>query len=134
MFGGPLINRVLAMTICEFCGRVHQASEIDRRFCSLICRTQYDERPIFYQPAALLEEQRQQGQLLRSYLSTVLKAAGQFLQQAETLTPEQQLANQRDWLAAITAQEKPMLLLSNVFDVDVPYTPSPPPPPPPAAD
>jgi hypothetical protein len=131
MFEHPFVNRVLVMTICECCGRVHQAAEIDRRFCSLICRTQYDERPIFYQPAALLEEQRQQGQLLRSYMSTVLKAAGQFLQQAETLTPEQQLANQRDWLATITAQEKHMMLLSNVFDVDVPYTP---PPPPPAAD
>jgi hypothetical protein len=61
-------------------------------------------------------------------MSTVLKAARQFLQQAETLTPEQQLANQRDWLATITDQEKHMMLLSNVFDVDVPYTP------PPAAD
>jgi hypothetical protein len=128
MFEPPFFNRAFAMTICEFCGRVHQAAEIDRRFCSLICRTQYDERPIFYQPAALLEEQRQQGQLLRSYMSTVLKAARQFLQQAETLTPEQQLANQRDWLATITDQEKHMMLLSNVFDVDVPYTP------PPAAD
>jgi hypothetical protein len=131
MFERPLINRALAMTICEFCGRVHQATEIDRRFCSLVCRTQYDERPIFYQPAALLEEQRQQGQLLRSYMSTVLKAAGQFLHQAETLTPEQQLANQREWLATITAQEKHMLLLSNVFDVDLPCTP---PPPSPTAD
>jgi hypothetical protein len=125
MFEHPFINRVLVMTICEYCGRVHQAFEIDRRFCSLVCRTQYDERPIFYQPAALLEAQRKQGQLLRSYLSTILKAAGQFLHQAETLTPEQQLANQNAWLATITAQEKQMLSLSNIFDVDVPYTPPP---------
>lgn len=128
MFANPFFNRVLAMTICEFCGRVHQATDIDRRFCSLVCRNQYDERPIFYQPAALLEEQRQQGQLLRTYLSSVLKAAGQFLHQAETLTPEQQLANQHAWLTIIAAQEKQMLLLSDVFAVDVPYTP------PPAAD
>lgn len=128
MFEDPFFNRVLVMTICEFCGRVHQATEIDRRFCSLVCRNQYDERPLFYQPAALLEEQRQQGQLLRSYMSTILKAAGQFLHQAETLTPEQQLANQHAWLATIVAQEKHMLSLSSVFDVDVPYTP------PPAAD
>ncbi|GAB3639304.1 hypothetical protein GCM10027422_48950 [Hymenobacter arcticus] len=125
MFARPFFNRALAMTICECCGRVHQATEIDRRFCSLMCRNQYDERPIFYQPAALLEAQRQQGQLLRSYVSTILKAAGQFLHQAETLTPEQQLANQHAWLTTIAAQEKQILSLSDVFAVDVPYTPPP---------
>jgi len=46
-----------------------------------------------------------------------------FLHQAETLTPEQQLANQHAWLATIETQEKHVLSLSNVFDVNVPYTP-----------
>jgi hypothetical protein len=120
MFTHPFFNRVLAMTICEYCGRVHQATEIDRRFCSLVCRTQYDEWPLFHRPAALLEEQRQQGQMLRTYLSSVLKAAGRLLHQAETLTAEQQLENQREWLATITAQEKQMLSLSDIFEGEVP--------------
>lgn len=111
------------MTICEYCGRVHQATEIDRRFCSLVCRTLYHEHATFYQPAALLAEQREQGRLLRVYLSTVLQSAGQFLRQAETLSPEEQLTNQREWLAAIAAQEKQMLTLSNVFDLDLPTPP-----------
>lgn len=122
MFKRPFFQRVLLMTICEYCGRVHQATDIDRRFCSLVCRTLYDEHPTFYQPAALLEEQREQGRLLRSYLSTVLQAAGQFLRQAEILSPEQQLANQREWLATITAQERHLLTLSNVFEVELPDT------------
>lgn len=123
MFTHPFFNRVLAMTICEYCGRVHQATEIDRRFCSLVCRTQYDEWPLFHQSAALLEEQRQQGQMLRTYLSSILKAAGRLLHQAETLTAEQQLENQREWLATITAQEKQMLSLSDIFEGEGPTQP-----------
>jgi hypothetical protein len=125
MFKHPFFQRVPIMTICECCGRVHQATEIDRRFCSMVCRAQYDEQPIFYQPAALLKEQGEQGRLLRSYLSTFLQGAEHLLQQVETLSPEQQLINQREWLTAIIAQEKTMLKLSNVFDVELPAMPSP---------
>ena len=113
------------MTICEYCGRVHQASEIDRRFCSLVCSTQYDQHPLLYQPDELLEEQRQQGQLLRTYLSALLQAAGQLRRQAETLSAEHQLTNLHGWLTTIAAQESQMLALSSIFDA--PATPPPPP-------
>jgi len=125
MFKLPFFQRVPIMTICECCGRVHQATEIDRRFCSMVCRAQYDEQPTFYQPSVLLKEQGEQGRLLRSYLSTVLQATEQLLQQAETLSPEQQLINQREWLTTIIAQEKPLLRLSSVFDVELPDMPPP---------
>lgn len=108
------------MMICEYCGRAHQATEIDRRFCSLLCRTQYDEHPFFYSPDALLEQQRQQGLMLRTYLVTISQSARQLLLQSETLNPEQQLINQRQWLTNIAAQENQMLSLSHTFEVPVP--------------
>lgn len=124
MFKLPFFPRALAMTICEYCGRVHQATAIDRRFCSLVCRMQYEQHPFFYQPAPLEEEQHQQGQMLRTHLIGLLKIAGQLLHQAETLSPEQQLHNQREWLTSITAQENSLLVLSSIF-AEVPATPPP---------
>jgi hypothetical protein len=129
MFAHPLFNRAVTMTICEYCGRAHRATEIDDRFCSVVCRTQYHESPHAYQPDELLEEQRHQGYLLRMYLITLLKSAGQLLRQAEHLSSEQQLSNQREWMTNIAAQESQMLKLSSIFEA-----PAPPPTPPAPAD
>lgn len=128
MFTGSPVNRASAMTICEYCGRAHRATEIDDRFCSALCRTQYHESPDFYQPDELLAEQRYQGYLLRMYLITVLRSARQLLRQAEHLSSEQQLTNQREWMTNITAQESQMLKLSSLFEAPVPPPPLPPAP------
>jgi len=53
----------------------------------------------------------------------MLQVAGQLVRQAESLSPEQQLANQREWLTTIAAQEGQLLNLTSIFDKPTPAMP-----------
>lgn len=104
------------MTICEFCGRAHRAVDPDCRFCSVLCREQFDNHPGFYTKSELMTEQLRQGEHLRLYLRLLMKNATLLLEQTETLSPEQQIEKLRAWIADVASKENLMLGVSDLLD------------------
>ena len=104
------------MTICEFCARPHHATDPDDRFCSFLCRNQFEEYAGGYSPSELVAEQIQQGENLRMYLRLLMRTGALLLQQTEALDFEQQTIQHRAWIMNITAKENLMLGLSNLLD------------------
>jgi hypothetical protein len=100
------------MTICEYCGRVHQVSQPDSRFCSILCRVQYENHPTFCAPQALADEQRRSAEFLATYHVTLAKGANLLLKQTESLGLEQQVAALRDWISGAVAKESILIGLN----------------------
>lgn len=104
------------MTICEFCARPHHATDPDDRFCSFLCRDQFEKYAAVYTPSELVAEQIKQGENLRMYLRLLMRTGALLLQQTETLDFEQQTIQHRAWIRDITAKENLMLGLSDLLE------------------
>jgi hypothetical protein len=114
------------MLICQYCGRLHETTQPDNRFCSIVCREEYKHyltQEGIGIPESLAEAQRKQTRWVASLNVAIAKAAHHLLQVTEGLDAPQQAASLRAWVTQVASTEGKVIEINE--DDGLPPAPEP---------
>lgn len=94
------------MTICEYCGRLHRLTHPDVRFCSLFCRTHYEQAqiPLLQLAVSAHELRLTQADSLAEHIIGITHDARRLLDATPALASEPHLSAVHTFLRSLAEE------------------------------